>query len=64
MRRTGDLHAPNVSKIGLFLISILLLCLRHRVVPCACSVGCTPVGREVLGFVAVSTHDGAVEALL
>ena len=58
------LHAQNVSKIGLFLISIRLLRLHHRVVPCACSVGCTPVGREVLGFVAGSTHDGAVEALL
>ena len=64
MRRTGELHAPNVSKIGLFSISIRLLCIRHRVVPCACSVGCTPVGREVLGFVAGSTHDGVVEALL
>ena len=53
-----------MSKIGLFLISIRLLRLHHRVVPCACSVGCTPVGREVLGFVAGSTHDGAVEALL
>ena len=60
----ADLHAQNVSKIGLFLISILLLRLHHRVVPRACSVGGTPVGREVLGFVDSSTHESAVEALL
>ena len=64
LRRRGDLHAQNVSKIGLILIYIRLLRLHHRVVPCACSVGGTPVGREVLGFVDGSTHDGAVEALL
>ena len=46
-----------MSKIGLFLISIRLLRLHHRVVPCACSVGGTPVGREVLGFVDGSTHE-------
>ena len=65
MRRRGDLQAQNVSKIGLFLISILLLRLHHhRVVPRACSDGGTPVGREVLGFVDSSTHESAVEALL
>ena len=53
-----------MSKIGLFLISILLLRLHHRVVPRACSDGGTPVGREVLGFVDSSTHESAVEALL
>ena len=58
------LHAQNESKIGLLLISILLLRLRHCVVPRACSVGGTPVGREVLGFVDSSTNECAVEALL
>ena len=53
-----------MSKIGLCLISILLLRLHHRVVPRACSVGGTPVGREVLGFVDSSTHESAVEALV
>ena len=55
------LHAQNVSKIGLFLISIRLLRRRHCVVHRACSVGGTPVGREVLGFVDSSTHESAVE---
>ena len=58
------LHAQNGSKICLFLISILLLRLRHCVVHRACSVGGTPVGREVLGFVDSSRHESAVEALL
>ena len=53
-----------MSKIGLCLISILLLRLHHCVVQRACSVGGTPVGREVLGFVDSSTHESAVEALL
>ena len=48
--------------MGLFLISKLLLRRHHRVV--ACSVGGTPVGREVLGFVDSSTNESAVEALL
>ena len=52
-----------MSKIRLCLISILLR-LHQRVVPRACSVGGTPVGREVLGFVDSSTHESAVEALL
>ena len=64
LRRRGDLHAQNVLKIGLFLISIRLLRLRHCVVQRACSVGGTPVGREVLGFVDGSTHESVVEALL
>ena len=64
LRRRGDLHAQNVSKMGLILISIRLLRLHHRVVPRACPVGGTPVGREVLGFVDGSTHESAVEALL
>ena len=64
LRRRGDLHAQNVSKIGLFLISIRLLRLRQCVVQRACSVGGTPVGREVLGFVDGSTHESVVEALL
>ena len=50
-----------MSKMGLFLMSILLLRLHHRVVPRACSDGGTPVGREVLGFVDSSTHESAVE---
>ena len=53
-----------MSKIGLFLTSIFLLCIHHRVVPRACSVGGTPVGREVLGFVDGSMHESVVEALL
>ena len=48
--------------MGLLLSYILLLRLHHRVV--ACSVGGTPVGREVLGFVGSSTNESAVEALL
>ena len=51
-------------KIGLVLISIRLLRLRHCVVQRACSVGGTPVGREVLGFVDGSTHESVVGALL
>ena len=58
------LHAQNVSKIGLILSSIRLLRIRHCVVHRACSVGGTPVGREVLGFVDGSTHESAVETLL
>ena len=50
LRRRGDLHAQNVSKIGLILISIRLLRLHHRVVPCACSVGGTPVGSTVVAM--------------
>ena len=50
LRRRGDLHAQNVSKIGLFLMSIRLLRLHHRVVPCACSVGGTPVGSTVVAM--------------
>ena len=53
-----------MSKIGLCLISILLLRLHHPTLPRACSVGGTPVGREVLGFVDSSTHESAVEALV
>ena len=53
-----------MSNIGLLLMSILPLRLLHRVVPRACSVGGTPVGREVLGFVDSSRHESAVEALL
>ena len=53
-----------MSKIGLVLISIRLLRRRHCVVHRACSVGCTPVGREVLGFVDGSMHESVVEALL
>ena len=64
LRRRGDLHAQNVSKIGLSLITNILLRLRHCVVQRACSVGGTPVGREVLGFVDGSTNESAVEALL
>ena len=63
LRRRGDLHAQNVLKIGLILISIRLLRLRHCVVQRASSVGGTPVGR-VLSFVDGSTHESAVEALL
>ena len=64
LRRRGDLHAQNVSRIGLSLITNLLLRLRHCVVQRACSVGGTPVGREVLGFVDGSTHESVVGALL
>ena len=64
LRRRGDLHVQNVLKIGLIWISIRLLRLRHCVVQRACSVGGTPVGREVLGFVDGSTHESGVEALL
>ena len=64
LRRRGDLHAQNVLKIGLILMFIRLLRLRHCVVQRACSVGGTPVGREVLGFVDSSTHESYVEALL
>ena len=53
-----------MSKIGLFLFSIRILRLRHCVVQRACSVGGTPVGREVLGFVDGSMHESVVEALL
>ena len=38
--------------------------LHNCVVQRACSVGGTPVGREVLGFVDSSRHESAVEALL
>ena len=53
-----------MSKIGLFLISILLLRLHRCVVQRACSDGGTTVGREVLGFVDSSAHESAVESLL
>ena len=58
------MDAQYVSKIGLLLTSIRLLRRRHCVVHRACSVGGTPVGREVLGFFDGSMHESVVDALL